>query len=187
MNCQKYTHHLINKAPLQEKLSTNSNELNKSIRKQAEERKKENKKFIEQLKRKPPHDLDVTTQKIHDEVFETTDCLSCANCCKTTSPIFYEHDIERLSKKLKLRPVKFIEQYLKKDEDDDWVLRTAPCPFLLSDNRCEVYNERPTACRTYPHTNRKKFHQLLDLTYKNTFVCPAVQSIVSRLQEIYQK
>ena len=170
---------------MQEKLSTNPTELSDSIRNLAEERKKENKKFIQQLKRKPPHDLDVRTQEIHDEVFENTDCLACANCCKTTSPIFYEHDIERLSKKLKLRPVKFIEQYLKRDEDDDWVLKSAPCPFLLFYNTCEVYHDRPAACRTYPHTNRKKFHQLLDLTYENTFVCPAVQSIVKRLQEIY--
>ena len=31
----------------------------------------------------------------HDEVFEEIDCLSCANCCKTTGPLFTEKDIEK--------------------------------------------------------------------------------------------
>ncbi|MEX1189748.1 MAG: YkgJ family cysteine cluster protein [Bacteroidia bacterium] len=166
---------------MQKKLSTPLSELSISIKKKAEESKKANLKFIQHLKRKKPKDLDMTVQEIHDEVFENTDCLSCANCCKTTSPIFYEHDIERLSKRLKTRPAHFIEKYLNKDEDDDWVLKSAPCPFLLYDNRCEVYEDRPAACRTYPHTNRKKFHQLLDLTYQNSFVCPAVQTILEKL------
>ena len=30
--------------------------------------------------------------------FKKTDCLDCGNCCKTTSPIFTDKDIERISK-----------------------------------------------------------------------------------------
>jgi hypothetical protein len=68
------------------------------------------------------------------------------------------------------------------DEDDDFVLKSSPCPFLSDDNSCDVYEDRPTACRTYPHTNRKRIHQLLDLTYQNSFICPAVQQILEKLK-----
>ena len=46
------------------------------------------------LKTKHPAKLDVTVQQIHNAVFENIDCLTCANCCKTTSPIFYKKDIK---------------------------------------------------------------------------------------------
>ena len=64
------------------------------------------------------------------------------------------------------------------DEDDDYVLKSAPCPFLLDDNKCFAYESRPSACREYPHTNRKNMYQILDLTKSNTFICPAVAEIV---------
>jgi hypothetical protein len=70
------------------------------------------------------------------------------------------------------------------DEDGHWVLQQNPCAFLLPDNRCSVYDHRPGACREYPHTNRKKMHQLLTLTARNAEVCPAVWHIVEKLNEI---
>ncbi|MDP4953161.1 MAG: YkgJ family cysteine cluster protein, partial [Flavobacteriales bacterium] len=63
------------------------------------------------------------------------------------------------------------------------VLHTAPCPFLGEDNKCSVYDSRPKACREYPHTDRKNMHQILNLTMKNTLVCPAVNLIVKKIQE----
>ncbi|MEI6020957.1 MAG: YkgJ family cysteine cluster protein [Bacteroidota bacterium] len=110
-------------------------------------------------------------------------CLSCANCCKTTSPIFYQQDIERAAKALKIKPGEFIQHYLFMDEEGDFVLNKAPCAFLQADNLCQIYEDRPTACREYPHTNRKKMHQILDITFRNTLVCPAVLEIVERVQK----
>jgi uncharacterized protein len=142
-----------------------------------------NKKFLAGLKRKDPRTLDHQFHTIHDEVFAKTNCLTCANCCKTTSPIFYQTDIERASRYLKIKPGLFVEQFLQVDEDKDFVLKTSPCPFLDKDNYCGIYESRPKACREYPHTNRKKVVQILDLTYRNTFVCPAVLEIVERLKK----
>jgi len=142
-----------------------------------------NKKLLDKLKRTKPKNLDDVVHELHDEVFEKIDCLQCANCCKTTSPIFYERDIDRVSKRLKMRPSDFIAKYLHIDEDKDYVLNVAPCPFLDSENYCMVYDDRPTACREYPHTNRKRMHQILDLTLKNTFVCPAVFEIVEEVKK----
>ncbi len=151
-------------------------------RKNAERHKKTNKKLVQQLKRRPPKDLDRRVHNLHEEVFEEIDCLDCANCCKTTSPIFLDKDIERLASHFRVRPAEFIQQYLFLDKEGHYVLQTAPCPFLGADNYCSVYENRPRACREYPHTNRKRFAQILNLSYKNTFVCPAVLEIFERLR-----
>jgi|GEM_PF-123074 len=141
------------------------------------------KAFLAALKRKPPRKLDDLFHHLHQQAFEQIDCLQCANCCKTTSPIFYDKDIERLARHLRLRPAQVIEQYLKVDEEGDWVLKQSPCLFLSADNHCSVYEARPTACREYPHTNRKRMHQILDLTFYNTLVCPAVADIIHSLKK----
>lgn len=155
------------------------------FKKNAHNAKAANKKFLQQLKKVNSRNLDDTIHALHDEVFEEIDCLQCANCCKTTSPIFYQKDIERLAKHFRIKPQHFIKQYLHIDEDQDYVLNTAPCPFLQEDNYCSVYDSRPTACREYPHTNRKKFFQITELTYRNTLVCPAVLEIVNRLKKVF--
>jgi Fe-S-cluster containining protein len=148
----------------------------------AEKQSKENKKFLLSLKRKDARDLDEQFHTLHEEVFEEIDCLACANCCKTTSPIFYQTDIERASKALRIKPGQFVEKYLRVDEDKDYVLKSSPCPFLDGENYCGIYEDRPKACREYPHTNRKKMIQILDLTYRNTLVCPAVLTMVERMK-----
>jgi uncharacterized protein len=143
----------------------------------------ENKKYLFSLKRKDSRKVDDIFHLVHEEVFEEINCLTCANCCKTTSPIFYPTDIDRVSKSLRMKPGEFIEKYLRVDEDKDYVLKSAPCPFLDSDNYCKVYEDRPKACREYPHTDRKKMVQIMDLTHKNTLVCPAVFEMVERLKK----
>ncbi len=143
---------------------------------------KENKALVKKLKKSKPKNLDDTVHQLHNEAFETIDCLACANCCKTTSPAIYERDIDRLAKHLKIKPSKLIEQYLQKDEDNDYVFRSAPCPFLDHENYCMVYDSRPLACREYPHTNRKRFYQVLDLSLTNTIICPAVADIFEGLR-----
>ncbi len=155
-----------------------------SHNRKAHKLKSENDRFYKRLIRKPPNDLDEQFDKLHDEVFEKIDCLTCGNCCKTTSPIFYERDIERAAKAVKMKPGSFFEKYLRMDEDKDAVLQQAPCAFLGPDNYCSIYDSRPNACREYPHTNRKKMYQLLSLAFKNTMVCPAVFEITERLKKI---
>ena len=149
----------------------------------AREAEKENRKYFSNLKRRTPKNLDYVVQELHDKEFEKTACLSCGNCCKTTSPIFTEKDIERISKHLKMKVSNFESQYLERDEDDFMVLKSAPCTFFdESDNSCFIDDVRPKACAEYPHTNRKKFIQLADLTVKNTAVCPAAFNIVEQLK-----
>jgi len=152
--------------------------------KRAEQKKKENQSFFKKLKSRPLKNLDELFHEAHEEVFAKTDCLACANCCKTTSPIFYQRDIERAAAAVKLKPGDFIQKFLFMDEEGDFVLKQAPCPFLEQENYCSIYESRPVACREYPHTNRKKMQQILDLTFRNTCVCPAVLEITERLKKV---
>jgi uncharacterized protein len=139
------------------------------------------KKWIHKAKKMNPKKLDDLFHSEHVSVFKKTDCLTCANCCKTTSPIFRDVDIQRLAKHLRVTEQNLIKTYLHKDEEDDYVLNSAPCTFLGADNYCSVYEFRPLACREYPHTDRKNMFQILDLTHKNRLICPAVNTVVENL------
>jgi len=155
----------------------------KALPKLAKDKHNENKTFFKKLKKKPPKQLDYLMQELHEEEFEKTDCLSCANCCKTTGPLFTDKDIERISKHFKQKPQQFIETYLKIDEENDYVLQNVPCTFLGTDNYCSIYSVRPKACREFPHTNRRKFQQISNLTLKNVSICPAAFNIVEKMKE----
>lgn len=146
----------------------------------------QHRQFLTWLKKKKPKDLDQIAQETHDVVFEEIDCLQCANCCKTTGPLFTEKDIERISSHFKMKPQQFITQYLYKDEENDWVLNTLPCPFLGRDNHCLIYDVRPKACAEFPHTDRRKLYQINHLTIKNTLICPAAYEVVERMRMHYQ-
>ena len=161
-------------------------EVLKSLPQLAKDKQNENKKFFAKLRNKPPKKLDYIMQELHEEEFERTDCLTCANCCKTTGPLFTNKDIERISKFFKMKPQQFTEQFLRLDEDNDYVLQSVPCTFLGSDNYCSIYDVRPKACREFPHTDRKKFQQIANLTLKNVAICPAAFNIVEEMKKRIQ-
>lgn len=144
-------------------------------------------KLFKKLKQRPPKDLDKQVLRIHHQVSDEIDCLTCANCCKTTGPMFTSTDIERISGYLKIKPQAFVERYLRKDEDGDTVFQTLPCPFLDENNYCWIYQVRPKACREYPHTDRKKIYQISKITIKNTQICPIAHQVVKRIEELYMR
>jgi Fe-S-cluster containining protein len=158
------------------------NKLNQ-LAKLAKDKQNENKKFFDKLKKKVPKNLDYVMQEIHEREFTRTDCLTCANCCKTTGPLFTLADIERIAKHLRLKPQQFIDKYLRIDEDNDYVLQSVPCTFLDNENYCMIYDVRPKACREFPHTDRKKFQQIASLTMKNVAICPAAYNIVEEMKK----
>lgn len=143
-------------------------------------------RLLNRLRRQPAHRVDEAFAQAHEAVFEQMDCLQCANCCRTTSPLFREADIRQLARHLRMKEGDFVARYLHRDEDGDWVLNVAPCPFLGADNYCSVYDHRPRACREYPHTDRKAMHGILTLTLKNSEICPAVQQVLTLLDSSSQ-
>jgi uncharacterized protein len=156
-----------------------TNELKELVRRD----EKSTKALLQILKKKKAPQVDALFHPLHEEAFNQFDCLTCANCCSSISPIVTEKDIDILAKHFKLKPALFIEQYLYIDEDKDYVLKRTPCPFLMPDNFCMVYESRPKACREYPHTDRRKMQQILQLTLKNCEVCPIVFGIIEELKK----
>lgn len=149
-----------------------------------DKRKQDWQSMVKQLKKKKPKSLDSIVHDAHHRAFEVFDCLECANCCKTIGPRLIDKDIERLAKSLKMKPGKFQDEYILIDEDGDYIFKENPCPFLLGDNYCMVYENRPRACREYPHTDRKRFYQILALSLKNCETCPVVFEIFEELSEV---
>ena len=154
----------------------------RTLSKEAKDMQKLHKAFFIKLRKKTPKKLDSIMEELHEVEFKKTDCLECANCCKTTSPIFTTKDIDRISKSFRIKTRQFIDKYLNLDTDSDYVLKSSPCTFLAADNTCNIYDVRPKACREYPHTNRKNFEKISDLTLKNVAICPATFNIVEALR-----
>jgi hypothetical protein len=119
--------------------------------------------------------------RLHEEAFSKIDCVSCAACCKHYSPRFKTPDIKRISKLLRMRESEFIEQYLKLDEDGDFVVKSTPCPFLGKGNFCSIYENRPSDCRRFPYTDEDVIIKRQALTLKNAEFCPAVYYVLEKL------
>lgn len=151
--------------------------------KMASARFEAHKQLFGKLSKADRRSVDRAFHNAHSEVFAETDCLACAYCCKTLGPRITDMDIRRISKRLRLKPSQFTAIYLKTDDDGDFVFKSMPCPFLDADNYCRIYTDRPVACREYPHTDRSRIYQILDVTMKNIPVCPAVYCIVEKLKQ----
>lgn len=140
------------------------------------------KKFTKKLRQHKGKRLDQFAAMTHTNVFEKIDCLDCAGCCAGLPPIINKTDAQRISKKLGLSVANFEKDYLRVDEDRDTVLQQTPCPFLLEDNKCSIYEFRPKACREYPHTD-VNFSKNLSYHAKNSLYCPATFHILEALKK----
>lgn len=147
---------------------------------EAKKRYAENLNFLKRMNRSR---LNITAiQEVHEQVFETVDCLKCGNCCKTAHPIFNRTDTLRISDHLGMKVGDFEQKFLVADKDGDLVPNQLPCPFLNDDNTCKVYEVRPKSCRSYPHTHAKEGWERPNLLAKNTITCPGAFQIVERIR-----
>ena len=117
-----------------------------------------------------------------EQAYQAVDCLSCAACCKNYSPRFKTTDIKRIAKYLKLKESVFIDQYLRVDEDGDFVVKASPCPFLGSDNYCSIYEVRPSDCSRFPYTDEDVIMKRQELTLKNASFCPITFFVLEKLR-----
>lgn len=143
--------------------------------------KKPFQKFLSSQSKRKNKELDSKAAYLHQKAFSKIDCLDCANCCTSIPPIVTRSDVRRLCKATGMKESDFTKQYLRQDDDDDWVMNTTPCPFLQTDNKCSVYEDRPKACRKYPHTDADEFRNNLGLHAGNAHYCPAVFYILEEM------
>jgi Fe-S-cluster containining protein len=81
-------------------------------------------------------------------------CTGCGKCCTGSSGYVFlsESDLDNLATHFSLSPQQFAKQYTRLVDGQYALLdRTGSdqCIFL-QDNKCQVYDARPTQCRTFP-------------------------------------
>ena len=153
-------------------------------RQNAERHDDQNYEFLRSMKhREYGFDPDELAGELHKQAFQIVDCTRCANCCKTMNIKFDDEDIERIAGHLKISVDEFLETYLEVDEEEvHYIARQKPCPFLGEDDRCTIYNIRPTVCREYPHTDKEGLVFRTMSVANNAVNCPAVFWIVEQMK-----
>lgn len=140
--------------------------------------------FLTRIEKNPPRGLDSMAASIDKEVWQETDCLSCANCCKQMTPTFTSKDVNRISKHLKMSAQDFREKWLYLDRNGDWMNKTTPCQFLdKKTNMCGIYEVRPADCAGFPHLTRKKMTDYMQWHKQNIAYCPATFRMVEKLMD----
>lgn len=154
----------------------------RAFRKKVELNKRKMKLFLTRLGKNPPRHLDKMAEEVSKEVWAETDCLSCANCCKTMSPTFTKEDIKRISAHVGMTPQAFKDKYLYLDTIGDWMNVKQPCQFLdLKTNMCSIYEVRPADCAGFPHLTKKKMKEYVHVHHQNVTYCPATYSMVEKM------
>ena len=145
--------------------------------------------FLSRLEKNPHKDLKAISIVADKHTWSETDCLSCANCCKTMTPTFTPEDIRRISLHLGMTGKAFKTKYLYKDKrDGDWMNVKQPCQFLnLTDNKCSIYEVRPEDCSGFPHHHKKKMTDYIHVYKQNVEFCPATYKWVEKIMALVKE
>ena len=141
-------------------------------------------KFLNRIAKNPPRGLDTMAVQANTIVWKETDCLACANCCKTMSPTYTPGDIKRISTHLEMTPEEFKKKWLYKDRQGDWLNKSQPCQFLnLADNKCSIYEVRPKDCAGFPHHTKRRMVDYMHVFKQNIEYCPATFRMVEEMMK----
>lgn len=139
--------------------------------------------FLKKLDDIVPEDMPQMVAEEDAKMWAETDCLTCANCCKKMTPTFSAPDIKRIALHLGMTPDAFRKKWLYKEkETGDWMNLSTPCQFLQADNKCSIYEVRPSDCAEFPHHNKQPFDNYNDTYTQNLSYCPATYNLVKRLK-----
>ncbi len=160
------------------------------FRKKAESKRKSLENFLQKLDDTVPEDLSEIVEEEDNKVWQNIDCTTCANCCKTMTPVFTPDDIRRIATHLRMTPRAFSEKWLIKEEDTGSIVnRSVPCSFL-ENNKCSIYEVRPQDCAEFPHHQKRPFDLYNETFIQNITRCPAtfelVKSIKKRIENEYE-
>ena len=139
-------------------------------------------RFMTRLEKNQPRGLDRIAVQTDVEVWKETDCLACANCCKTMSPTFTKKDVTRIARHFGMTDDAFRKKWLYKDRNGDWLNKKQPCQFLnLEDNKCSIYEIRPGDCAGFPHHTKKHMVDYMHVFKQNVEYCPATYRLIEKM------
>jgi uncharacterized protein len=156
----------------------------RSFRRQVSHSRRRMRNFLTRLEKKAPRGVQQVAAEADKGAWQRTDCLDCANCCKTMSPTYTSKDIRRISAHLGMSEKAFREKWLYKDKTGDWMNVKQPCQFLdLKTNLCNIYEVRPLDCAGFPHHHKKMNTDYMHMYKQNIEYCPATYRMVEGLME----
>ena len=159
----------------------------RSFRQIVRNNKSKVRRSLSKLERDKPRGLEELKLEADKYAWSKTDCLDCANCCKTMSPTYTNKDIKRISAHLGMTQKAFREKWLYKDKTGDWMNVKQPCQFLdLTTNMCNIYAVRPRDCAGFPHHTTKKLIDYMHMFKQNIEFCPATYRMVEYINEKLQ-
>lgn len=141
--------------------------------------------FLTKTENNPPKNLDTIVENIDREVWQETDCCSCANCCKTMTPTYTFQDMRRIAAHFNMKIKDFKAKWLYFDKkSNDWMNVSRPCQFLdRKTNLCSIYEVRPADCAGFPHLTKKKMTEYMHVHKQNIEYCPAAYKMVEKLKD----
>lgn len=150
----------------------------------ANQKRKQLGTFLKQLKRKKKLPLAEIMLEVDAAVWKETNCLDCANCCKTMTPTWSKKEATIVAKSVGMSYKAYYDAYLMIDESNgDIVNQNTPCQHLnLDTNMCSVYELRPHDCRFFPHFIREDFLDQTDVYTNNLHRCVATLRMVEKLE-----
>lgn len=145
------------------------------------------KRFLTKMEKARPRGFRALAEAADQQTWKETDCLTCANCCKTMSPTYTKADLKRISAHFNMTPEAFIKKWLRKDRSGDYLNKTEPCQFLnLENNYCSIYEIRPADCAGFPHHTKKQFADYAHVFKQNVEYCPATYRWVEKMKAMVE-
>ncbi len=160
-----------------------------AFKKQLQLNKRKLQIFLTKLEKYEVPNIDQLRKKADTDTWATTDCLSCANCCKSMTPTFTQKDLEVIAPHFNMSIDAFKAKWLNYEtKDKDWVNKKQPCQFLNKENnKCGIYEIRPDDCRKFPHHLKKNMDDYIHVYKQNLNYCPATYKWVSLMKVAVEK
>jgi uncharacterized protein len=155
-----------------------------SFRKNIKKYRNSYRRFLTRIEKNTPRGLDKLAAELDKEVWKETDCLQCANCCKTMTPTYTAADIKRIAAHLDMTANDFKTKWLYKERSTgDWMNKSTPCQFLdKKTNMCGIYEVRPVDCSGFPHHTKRHFKEWVHVYKQNVEYCPATFKLVEKMK-----
>jgi Fe-S-cluster containining protein len=118
-------------------------------------------------------------------------CEGCSKCCEMCNVDLSFYDVERLASYLRMTQEEFTSKFCIKAPYDQlyfFRIRQKPCPFL-NENKCSVYEARPTKCVLYPFISDLQNEKIgqYEKQGKTVVVTPTWCKAGNTVQEMLQK
>jgi uncharacterized protein len=154
----------------------------KKIKLLSEQNEEKNWRFRSFLKFRDDLRIDNIVDRLYREISENIDCTQCGNCCRELKPLITKKEAKLIANFLNVHENIFLQQHTEFDHDEKKLrLRETPCSFL-KENKCTIYECRPSDCRSFPHMHKKEFTSRLIMVLQNYSICPIVFNVYEQLK-----